>query len=72
MDLQGLGYLISSISVGLLGIVAWPGPGDPEWHAWAVSLGMATSILGMSVRFMSHLRDKRNIRRAANNQPPKD
>ena len=72
MDLQGLGYLISSVSVGFLGVVAWPGPDEPQWHAWAVVVGMATSILGMGVRFMSHLRDKRNIERAARNQPPKE
>lgn len=72
MDLQGLGYLISSVSVGFLGAVAWPGPDEPQWHAWAVAIGMATSILGMSIRFMSHLRDKRNIARAARNQPPKE
>ena len=72
MDLQGLGYLISSISVGFLGAVAWPGPGEPQWQAWAVAAGMATSILGMGVRFMSHLRDKRNILRAAHNQEPRD
>jgi hypothetical protein len=72
MDLQGLGYLISSVSVGLLGAVAWPGPGEPRWMAWAVAIGMATSVLGMSVRFLSHLRDKRNIERAAHNQPPQD
>lgn len=70
MDLQGLGYLISSVSVGFLGAVAWPRPGEPQWMAWAVSIGMALSILGMGVRFLSHLRDKRNIARAANNQPP--
>lgn len=72
MDLQGLGYLISSVSVAFLGAVAWPGPDEPQWQAWAVALGMATSILGMGIRFLSHLRDKRNIRRAANNQPPKE
>ena len=72
MDLQGLGYLISSVSVGFLGAVAWPGPDEPQWHAWAVALGMATSILGMGLRFLSHLRDKANIRRAANNRPPKE
>ena len=72
MDLQGLGYLISSVSVGLLGVVAWPGPDEPQWHAWAVGIGMATSILGMGLRYLSHLRDKRNIRRAANNQAPQD
>ena len=72
MDLQGLGYLISSVSVGFLGAVAWPGPDEPQWHAWAVALGMALSILGMGVRFLSHLKDKANIRRAANNRPPKE
>jgi hypothetical protein len=72
MDLQGLGYLISSVSVGLLGAVAWPGPGDPQWHAWAVAIGMATSVLGISVRFLSHLREKKNIERAAHDQPPRE
>lgn len=72
MDLQGLGYLISSVSVAFLGAVAWPGPGEPQWKAWAVAIGMALSVLGMSVRFLSHLRDKANIERAAHNQPPKD
>jgi hypothetical protein len=72
MDLQGLGYLISSVSVALLGVVAWPGPDEPQWKVWAVVLGMATSVLGMSIRFLSHLRDRKNIERAARNQPPKD
>ena len=72
MDLQGLGYLISSVSVGFLGAVAWPGPDEPRWMAWAVAIGMAMSVLGMGVRFLSHLRDKRNIARAAHNQPPVD
>ena len=39
MDLKGLGYLISSVSVILLGVVAWPGPDEPNWHAVAVLLG---------------------------------
>ena len=47
MDLKGLGYLISSMSVLFLGIVAWPEPGEPSWHAWAVAVGMALSIAGM-------------------------
>lgn len=72
MDLQGLGYLISSVSVLLLGAVAWPGPDEPGWKAWVIALGMVASIGGMSVRFLSHLRDKHNIERAARNQPPKE
>jgi hypothetical protein len=70
MDLKGLGYLISSVSVALLGIVAWPGPDEPPWHAVAVLLGMVLSILGMGVRFMSHQKDRKDIHRAAHDQPP--
>ena len=70
MDLKGLGYLISSLSVLFLGIVAWPGPSEPPWHAYVVAAGMALSIIGMGVRFMSHRKDRRDIRRAARNQPP--
>ena len=71
MDLKGAGYLISSGSVAFLGAVAWPGPGDPKWHAWAVATGMAMSILGMGVRWMSHRKDRKDIERAADGQPPK-
>jgi hypothetical protein len=70
-DLKGLGYLISTISVFFLGAVAWPKPEDPKWHAWAVAIGMTTSILGMGVRFVSHRKDRKDIQRAARDQPPK-
>lgn len=72
MDLKGLGYLISTISVFFLGIVAWPGPGDPDWHGPAVLIGMMLSVMGMGVRFVSHRQDRHDIRRAAYNKPPKD
>lgn len=63
MDLQGLGYLISSISVLFLGIVAWPSPGDPDWQIWAVIIGMLLSIAGMFARYLSHVRDRKDIHR---------
>ena len=72
MDLKGLGYLISTISVVFLGVVAWPGPDDPKWHLPAVIVGMILSIAGMGVRFVSHRQDRRDIRRAAHNQSPRD
>jgi hypothetical protein len=71
MDLKGLGYLISTISVFFLGAVAWPQPEDPKWQGWAVAIGMAASIVGMGVRFLSHRQDRRDIQRAAHDQPPK-
>jgi hypothetical protein len=70
-DLKGLGYLISTISVFFLGVVAWPTPGEPEWYAWAVVIGMASSIMGMAVRWISHRKDREDIKRAAHNEPPK-
>ena len=70
MDLKGLGYLISTVSVVFLGIVAWPSPEEPGWKAWAVAIGMATSIMGMGVRFLSHRKDRKDIRKAANDHPP--
>ena len=71
VDLKGLGYLISTISVLFLGAVAWPKPEDPKWHAWAVAIGMALSVIGMGVRFVSHRKDRKDIHRAAHDLPPK-
>jgi hypothetical protein len=71
MDMKLLGYSISTVSVVFLGIVAWPSAGEPQWKAWAVAIGMATSAAGMFCRYISHLRDKHDIRRAAKNKLPK-
>ena len=64
MDLKALGYFISTVSVVFLGIVAWPKPGEPQWHAWAVAISMATSIGGMFIRYLSHRKEKHEIHRA--------
>ena len=64
MDLKTLGYLISTISVLFLGIQAWPKPGEPAWQAWLIALGMATSIGGMFLRYLSHRKEKHEIHRA--------
>jgi hypothetical protein len=61
MDLKGLGYLISTVSVLLLGIVAWPKPDEPQWKLLALILGMAASVVGMGVRFLSHQKEKAAI-----------
>jgi hypothetical protein len=63
MDLKAVGYFISTISVLLLGAVAWPGPDEPRWQLLAVIGGMATSIGGMGVRFLSHRKDRKDIHR---------
>jgi hypothetical protein len=63
MDFKGLGYFISTFSVILMGIVAWPKPGEPQWHAVLLASGMAASIAGMGVRWLSHRNDRKDIHR---------
>lgn len=63
MDLKFFGYAVSVISVLVLGLVAWPDPGEPAWKAWATAIGMATSIGGMLVRWASHRRDRHDLHR---------
>jgi hypothetical protein len=64
MDWKGLGYLASIVSVLILGTVAWPKPGDPEWIKPALIAGMATSVLGMGFRYIAHRQEQREIKRA--------
>ncbi|HEX6741132.1 MAG TPA: hypothetical protein VF079_04980 [Sphingomicrobium sp.] len=63
IDWKGLGYLVSILSVFLLGAIAWPKPEDPRWHAPVLIAGMATSILGMALRYKSHLDQQRELRK---------
>ena len=64
IDWKGLGYLTSIVSVLFLGAVAWPKSGEPEWHAPALIIGMATSIIGMGFRYRAHLQEQREIKEA--------
>jgi hypothetical protein len=64
MDLKASGYFVSTVSVILLGIVAWPKPNEPDWIALAVALGMLTSVCGMGLRYLSHRKDRRDVERA--------
>ena len=59
--MKGLGYLISTLSVLLLGIVAWPKPDQPNWKAAVLICGMTASIIGMFLRFLSHRKEKAAI-----------
>ena len=52
--LKGLGYLVSTISVILLGIVAWKSASeDPLLFACLIA-GMLASVAGMTLRWLSH------------------
>ena len=64
IDWKGLGYLTSILSVFLLGAVAWPKPEDPKWHAFVLVAGLTTSIIGMALRYKSHVDQQRALKRA--------
>ena len=58
-DLKGAGYLTSTVSVALLGAVAWKSASQNPWLAGALILGMLLSIAGMLLRWRSHRRDQK-------------
>ena len=64
IDWKGLGYLVSILSVFLLGAIAWPKPHDPRWHLPVLMAGMGASILGMCFRYKAHLDQKRELKKA--------
>jgi hypothetical protein len=61
--LKPLGYAISSLSVVLLGIVAWDGASQKPLLVACLAAGMATSIVGMGFRLASFLRQQAEKRR---------
>ena len=64
IDWKGVGYLFSIAGALLLGAIAWPKPEDPAWHLPALIAGVATTIIGFLIRYLAHLREKREIRDA--------
>ena len=57
--LKGLGYLVSTASVLLLGIVAWKGAREEPLLFACLLAGMAASVAGMALRWLSHLLSER-------------
>ena len=62
--LQGLGYLVSSLSVVALGAVGWQAAKDDRTLLILLILGMAASLVGMLLRWMSFLQDQREKEQA--------
>lgn len=58
--LKTAGYLISTISVLLLGAVAWTGTAEHPAMRILLILGMATSIAGMFLRWLSYRHEQRD------------
>lgn len=57
--LKTVGYLISTLSVGLLGAAAWPGAKDAGLLP-ALVLGMTASVAGMACRWASYETEARH------------
>jgi hypothetical protein len=64
IDWKGIGYLFSIVGALLLGAQAWPGPADPTWHLPALVVGVGTTIIGFAVRYMAHLKQRKEIEEA--------
>jgi uncharacterized membrane protein len=62
-DWKAAGYLVSIVSVFLLGMIAWPKPTDPRWHEPVLIAGMAASIIGMAFRYKAHRDQRRELDR---------
>jgi len=65
---KGFGYLVSTISVVLLGIVAWKSASEQPLLFLCLILGMAASVIGMALRWISHRieqKEKKQIERKA-------
>ncbi len=56
--LKTVGYMVSIMSVLLLGAAAWDSVDEPALRTCLV-LGILTSIVGMGLRWMSSFQDQR-------------
>jgi hypothetical protein len=63
--LKTVGYLISTVSVGLLGLAAWPGAAKAGLLA-ALVLGMIASVAGMACRWASYGIEARRAKQGLN------
>ena len=62
--LKALGYLVSIVSVVLLGIVSWKAASEQPLLLACLILGMLASIAGMAIRFASHRIEQREKEQA--------
>ena len=52
--LKGFGYLVSTLSVVLLGVVSWKSASEQPLLFLCLILGMLASVAGMGLRWISH------------------
>jgi hypothetical protein len=61
IDWKGIGYLFSIAGALALGAVACSKDNPPEWYFPALGAGVLTTIIGYAVRYLAHLKQKREI-----------
>lgn len=59
LGIKTAGYVVSSLSVLLLAIVAWPAASRNHWTATALIAGAGLSVLGMAFRWLSYWLESR-------------
>lgn len=57
--LKTVGYLVSILSVILLGMAAWRTASQDDVLLFCLIGGMIASVVGMLLRWISHLQDQR-------------
>jgi hypothetical protein len=62
IDWKGIGYLFSIAGALALGAVASFAPHPPAWYFPALGFGVLTTIIGFAVRYLAHLKEKRELR----------
>ena len=61
IDWKGVGYLFSIAGALALGAVACFAPNAPSWYFPTLGAGVATTIVGFGIRYVAHLKQKREI-----------
>ena len=56
--LKLFGYAVSCVSVICLGIVSWSGAAAKPVMLALLIIGLATSVVGMAMRFWAYFREK--------------
>ena len=68
--LKGFGYLVSTLSVMLLGIVSWKSASEQPLLFACLILGMLASSAGLSLRWISHRLEQKQRAREERTPPP--
>jgi hypothetical protein len=61
IDWKGIGYLFSIAGALALGAAACVKENPPVWYFPAVGLGVLTTSIGFGVRYVAHLKEKREM-----------